>query len=435
LFITLKTGSIVSVDGSGSSKLFLDLTNLVKSTGSEQGLLGLAFHPRYRKNGFFFVSYTNFEDDLTVVRYRVASNRQIADPASASVVLTLPKTTEKHNGGQIAFGPDGYLYISTGDADIPVPDLAQDLASLFGKILRIDVNSDSPYGVPPDNPLVGVAGAREEIWAWGLRNPWRFGFDRRTGDLFVADVGKNAIEEVNFQPARSNGGENYGWRIMEGSRCAVPPTDCNDGSLTLPILEYEHSEGNCAVTGGYRYRGRLYPELEGIYFYGDFCSGRIWGARRAWPDSWLKIELRDAPFRITTFGEDESGELYVGDFDQGVIYRIVGVVPDIKVNDSDGPLTVSAADPVVVSVSTIPGSRDGKRADWWIGSVLKTADPKVVDTLSAGTARMRTVSNKVVFEGALSPGVYRFGILVDDTPRDGWEGSWSDWVTVEVTPN
>ncbi len=434
LFVVLKGGTIAAVDREESASLFLDIASIVKSVGSEQGLLGLAFHPDYRKNGHFFVTYTDLSDAIVVARYSVSSNPQIGDPGSASILLRIPKETQKHNAGQIAFGPDGYLYISTGDGDMPPLDPAQDPGSLLGKILRIDVDGAPPYGVPADNPFVGITGARGEIWATGLRNAWRFSFDRRTGGLFIADVGKNTREEINFQHRKSSGGENYGWRRMEGSVCLDPLT-CNDGSLTLPIIEYDHSNGNCAVTGGYRYRGAEYPELKGIYFYGDFCSGRIWGASEIRRGVWFTGELFDAPFRISTFGEDEYGEVYVADYAGGVIYRIVTVVPDIKVNDSDGPITVSSTQPVEVSVALNPGSKRGTWVGWWIGGAQLMGESEVPFTIGVGIARMRQSAHKNVFQGTLSPGTYRFRFVLDSNLWDGWDAQWTDWVDVEVTPD
>jgi hypothetical protein len=244
-----------------------------------------------------------------------------------------------HNGGTVAFGPDGYLYISIGDGSCcgDPGENGQDLQTWLGKILRVDINRDDfpgdpdrNYGVPPDNPFVGQPPALPEIWAYGLRNPWRCTFDRLTGDFFIADVGQDTWEEVNFQPAASTGGENYGWDVLEGMHCHEddPPGSCDDflnGGSTLPILEYNHDLPACSVTGGYRYRGQNYPDLEGVYFYADFCTGHIWGAIQQ-GNEWQSQELLDADFAISTFGEDEAGELYVVDYngDQSVLYRIVG---------------------------------------------------------------------------------------------------------------
>src|SRR5712692_7743353 len=277
LFITLQGGTIKLFDGF-QLQTFLDISSLV-SCCDEQGLLSTAFHPQYGSNGFFYVNYTNTAGDTVIARYRVSVNPSVADPNSAVILLTIAQPFDNHNGGQLQFGPDGYLYIGMGDGGSAGDpgNRAQDLGQLLGKLLRIDVNSAAPYAIPPTNPFVGTPGARGEIWAFGLRNPWRFSFDRLTGDLFIADVGQSSREEVDFQPANSTGGQNYGWRRMEGTACFNPSSGCNDGSLTLPTIEYDHTQG-CAIIGGYRYRGTSSPSLFATYLFGDFCSGRISGA-------------------------------------------------------------------------------------------------------------------------------------------------------------
>ena len=267
LFIVLQGGRIVIFDGVKIlSSPFLDITSVV-SSGGERGLLGLAFHPNYVGNGSFYVNYTNTAGDTVIARYSVSANPNQADPTSADILLTIPQPFSNHNGGQLHFGPDGYLYIGIGDGGSggDPQNNGQDLGTLLGKILRIDVDKGPPYAIPPDNPFFGPGdGALDEIWAWGLRNPWRFSFDRLTGDMFIGDVGQNSWEEVDFQPASSAGGENYGWRLMEGNSCYNPATNCNDSTLTLPILVYDHTVG-CSVTGGYRYRGSKNPALDGFY--------------------------------------------------------------------------------------------------------------------------------------------------------------------------
>ncbi|MFQ5983807.1 MAG: PQQ-dependent sugar dehydrogenase, partial [Woeseiaceae bacterium] len=212
----------------------------------------------------------------------------------------------------------------------------QDISDLPGSVLRIDVDGGSPYAIPPDNPFVSVPGARAEIWAWGLRNPWRFSFDRATGDLFIGDVGQNAREEIDFQPASSSGGENYGWRRMEGFACFNPPSDCNDGTLTLPVIDYTHSAGNCSVTGGYRYRGKRHPQLDGVYVYADYCSGRVWGARVDDGGSWITTEMASTGFQVSTFGEDEDGEVYVASYDgsDSGVFRIAPTFPVCEIDMS-----------------------------------------------------------------------------------------------------
>ena len=330
LFITEQGGRILIYDG---SKLlptpFLDISALL-STGGERGLLSVAFHPNYASNGHFYVNYTNTDGDTIIARYSVSNDPNLADPASASTVMTIAQPYSNHNGGQLEFGPEGYLYIGMGDGgDAGDPNnYAQNPDSLLGKMLRIDVDGDVPYGVPPDNPFISDEQVRDEIWALGLRNLWRFSFDRFSGDLFIGDVGQNNWEEIDYQPATSAGGENYGWRLMEGNHCYNPSANCNDGSLTLPVLEYSHDLG-CAVTAGYLYRGRNNPLLSGMYIYGDYCSGRIWGAKRGGDGNWSVEELSDTNLNISAFGEDENGELYVAHRAAagGTIYRIVQNAP------------------------------------------------------------------------------------------------------------
>ena len=323
LFVLEQPGRIrVIEDGQLLAEPFLDIGGEI-SSGGEQGLLGLAFHPRYDENGRFFINYTDPAGDTVVAEYRVSSadpNR--ADAGSERVVLRVPQPYRNHNGGGLAFGPDGYLYISLGDggAGGDPEENGQDLGTLLGSLLRIDVDSGDPYGIPEDNPFVDEEDARPEIWAYGLRNPWRFSFDRDTGDLWIADVGQNVWEEINFQDAASNGGENYGWDVMEGAHCFEPESGCDTGGLVLPVLEYDHDQG-CSVTGGYRYRGSKIPGLEGTYLFGDYCSGQIWGASGAGVD-WTSQPLLSSGIRISAFGEDETGELYVADHRAGTVYRI-----------------------------------------------------------------------------------------------------------------
>ncbi len=330
LFITLQAGQIVIYNGiSILAPPFLDITSLVAS-GGERGLLSVAFHPNYRSNGVFFVYYTNTAGNIVIARYSVSPDPNVANPNSAVILLTIPHPNfANHNGGQLQFGPDLYLYIGVGDGGSggDPSNNGQTRSTLLGKVLRINIDSGSPYAIPGDNPFVGVAGALPEIWAYGLRNPWRFSFDRSTHDLFIADVGQDSWEEVDFQPAGSPGGQNYGWNVMEGNHCFNPPSNCNSSGLTLPILEYAHGPGDsigCSISGGYRYRGTQNPDLRGIYFYGDFCTGRIWGASEQ-AGAWTTAELLDTSLSISTFGEDEAGEIYVADYSGGAIYRIVQV--------------------------------------------------------------------------------------------------------------
>jgi glucose/arabinose dehydrogenase len=329
LFIVLQGGTIVVHDG--TSLLpgnFLDITALIGDSSNEKGLLGLAFHPDYAQNGFFFVDYTDTNGDTVIARYTVSStNANRADPASARVLLRIDQPFANHNGGQLQFGPDGYLYIGMGDGGSggDPGNRAQNLNDLLGKLLRIDVDNGNPYAIPASNPFVGRAGARPEIWAYGVRNPWRFSFDRAAGDLYIADVGQGEREEINLQPATSIGGENYGWRLMEGKQCFTPSSNCNNGTLVLPIIDYGHGTGDCSVTGGYVYRGARYPRLHGTYIYADYCSGIIWGATRNADGTWSSRVLIDTTHMISTFGEDANGELYVARHatTSGAVFRII----------------------------------------------------------------------------------------------------------------
>jgi hypothetical protein len=332
LFIAQQTGEILIHDGSQVlATPFLDLGSLIVCCG-ERGLLGLAFHPDYGTNGLFFVNYTNLAGDTVVAEYSVsAGDANQADPSSARVLLTVdqPDLHQNHNGGHLAFGPDDYLYIGLGDGGGggDPEDNGQDPTTLLGSLLRIDVDATDPgleYAVPTDNPFVGNPGAADEAWAYGLRNPWRYSFDRATGDLFIGDVGQGSVEEIDFQPVSSTGGENYGWNLMEGSTCFGGGTDCNDGSLVLPILEYNHDVGR-SVTGGYRYRGDEQPRLRGVYLYADYVFGTIWGTVPRCDGAWLSQVLVDTPHSISTFGEDAAGEVYVARYSSstGAVYRLV----------------------------------------------------------------------------------------------------------------
>ena len=325
LFVVEQAGRILVVDGGVVlSAPFLDISAAVDSTGNEQGLLGLAFHPNFSKNGLFFVNYTYDPgagpDRTRIARYEVsATNSNQGDLSSAFKILDFAQNGSNHNGGDIHFGRDGYLYISVGDGGgSRDPDaLAQNLGSLHGSMLRIDIDGGSPYAVPAGNPFLGVDGAAPEIWSYGLRNPWRFSVDRLNGDLFIGDVGQGSREEVNYQPASSEGGENYGWSCMEGD-LVVNFNPCNGSPLTAPILVYGHNP-ECSVTGGYLYRGNI-GGLHGRYVFADFCSGRIWVAE---PDngSWVATEWADTTYLISSFGEDENGELYLTHLGGGEVYR------------------------------------------------------------------------------------------------------------------
>lgn len=319
LFVVEQSGRVRIVrNGAVLATPFLDLSTRV-SRGGEQGLLSIAFDPNHASNGRVYVSYTNAAGDTRILRYVVSGDPDVVNQASADTILAVAQPYSNHNGGLIAFGPDGYLYVGLGDGGSggDPQGYGQRLNTLLGKILRIDVQgagSGEPYAIPPDNPFVGTAGARGEIWAYGLRNPWRFSFDRVSGDLYIGDVGQGAWEEVDVAAAASGRGRgvNYGWNVMEGAHCYGAPA-CNTAGLTLPEVEYDHGEG-CSVTGGYVYRGAAVPELAGTYFYADYCEGWIRSFRYVGGNPTDRRDWRgvlDAGGPISSFGEDGVGELYV----------------------------------------------------------------------------------------------------------------------------
>lgn len=355
LFIVEQGGQIkILENGSLRSTPFLDIRSNVLApgdpgAGNEEGLLSVAFPPGYAAKDYFYVYYTKNDSNNVVSRFHLLDANR-ADPDSEEPILQLSHpVNHNHNGGQIAFGPDGYLYVGTGDGGGggDPNNNAQNPGVLLGKLLRIDTEFGPPantaapyvyyfpiiqtsgtatpptYRIPPDNPFVGQAGYRPEIWALGLRNPWRFSHDRQTGALYIGDVGQGNWEEIDYQPpiAQGGGGENYGWRIMEALHCYPPGANCNTAGLTLPIQEYANTNNPCAsVTGGYVYRGTDYPGLQGIYVYTDYCMGQIWGLARE-GGVWENHRFDPTETGITSFGEDQDGELYAVDRNEG-IYRI-----------------------------------------------------------------------------------------------------------------
>lgn len=331
LYIVEKAGRIRLIEnGALRAQAFLDITAKT-SKGGEQGLLGLAFHPNYHNNGFFYVNYTNSAGDTIIARYTADRSSKVADPGSEQVVLWVDQPYDNHNAGWLGFGPDGMLYIPLGDGGSggDPQNHAQRLEPqsgnrhLLGKVLRIDINGNEQgrnYRIPSDNPSLG--GRVSEIWAYGLRNPWRASFDRQTGDLWIGDVGQNSQEEVNLGTGGGKG-LNYGWKIMEGTSCydnSIAP-GCGSSSLTQPVHAYGRSDGY-AVTGGYVYRGRRFPRMQGRYFFTDFGSGHLWSLRQV-NGAWMrKTELASAGSTLASFGEDEQGELYVMSLSTGQLWRL-----------------------------------------------------------------------------------------------------------------
>lgn len=322
LFVVEQPGRIrIIKSGQLLAQPFLDIVSRV-SSGGERGLLSVAFHPSYAANGFFYVNFTDLAGNTRVERFKVSSNPDVADASSSKLILGVTQPFANHNGGLNLFGPDGMLYIGLGDGGSggDPQGNGQRVNTLLGKILRIDVDNGDPYSIPSGNPFANQSGARPEIWAYGLRNPWRFSFDRTAGLLFVADVGQGTLEEVDVVPA-TRAGVNYGWNIMEGSSC-FGSSSCSSTGLERPVFEYNHSGGACSITGGSVYRGSANPELKGHYFFSDYCAGFIHSfvyANGAATDqrNWDVGTIGS----VTSFGEDATGELYVI-VQQGRVYRI-----------------------------------------------------------------------------------------------------------------
>ncbi len=396
LFVVEQAG-VIRVFGNDpdapAATVFLDIRDRVDDRGNEEGLLGLAFHPDYAANGFFFVDYTASSPDRTVIaRYRVDPNDPgRADPGSETIVLEVAQPFSNHNGGQIAFGSEGLLYVALGDGGSggDPREHGQNRRTLLGSILRIDVDQPSggrPYGIPPDNPFAGnTEGFREEIFAYGLRNPWRFSFDAATGRLWAADVGQNAFEEIDLiEP-----GGNYGWNTMEGMHCFDPPSGCATAGLTPPVWEYDHGEGR-SVTGGFVYRGPGVPQLAGKYVYADFVSGKIWALAFEGGAVQAHAELLDTTLGISSFGVDENRELYFCAFD-GRIYRFTSAA-GTRTGEADVPETPSRLR---------PGHPNPFRATTTVAYALARAAPAELAVFDAWGRRVRTLAR-----GVHPPGEY-----------------------------
>ena len=441
LFIVQQGGMIrIFEDGALLPTPFLSIGSLT-SDGSEQGLLSMAFDPDYASSGLFYVYYTNniaSPGDITLARYSVSADPDVADADSAEIILVVPHPFESnHNGGQLAFSPnDGYLYMGTGDGGGggDVPNNAQNRNILLGKMLRIDVSQTGtvpcgqsaprPYGIPSSNPFVGETGC-DEIWSYGLRNPWRFTFDRETGDMLIGDVGQNDWEEIDFQPGDSEGGENWGWRRMEGFHCYNPPDNCDTGQLDLPILEYGHGLG-CSVTGGFRYRGSAIPGMYGVYLYGDYCTGRIWRADQGGGGSWTSTQLLDSGYLISGWGEDLAGEVYLADHG-GQIRKLTQVPNPVPAVASFSPAAVIAGDPAFTL--TVNGTgfiypsvirwNGSDRPTTFVSFNRLTAQIPASDLLTAGTAEI-TVFSPAPAGGLSAPLTFPINLTFLDVPTSNF---------------
>jgi glucose/arabinose dehydrogenase len=371
LFIAQKNGviKIINNDGTVRATPFLDIDSIVINGGNEEGLLGLVFHPNYVSNRYFYVYYTNLSGDNVVSRYQTsAGDPNVADSASGQIVLTIPHPTyNNHNGGDLNFGPtDGYLYIGTGDGGSSGDpnNNAQNINSILGKLLRLDINiddfpSDSTknYGIPSSNPFAGATSGADEIWAIGLRNPWRFDFDKLTKDMIIGDVGQNAREEVDFAAAGTGAGNNYGWRCYEGLASYNTAGCASQSSYVSPVVDYDHTLSRCSVTGGFVYRGPEYSTLQGVYLYTDYCSGHFYGIKQNGA-AWDQVLAQQISGRnISSFGEDSSRRLYAADITNGTIYKVQAdsllsdtTAPTVSITAPSDGSTVSGAS-VVVSAS------------------------------------------------------------------------------------
>jgi len=405
LFVVDQHGLVMLLDSDGNvnSVPFLDIANRVVY-GGERGLLGIAFHPNYKTNGYFYVNYVGKGDSTHISRFSVnTTNPDRADPASELNLLTIYQPFSNHNGGDLCFGPDGYLYIGLGDGGSggDPGNRAQNLMLLLGKMLRIDVDNGTPYSIPETNPFYASLGMRNEIWAYGLRNPWRFSFDRLTGDLWIADVGQTAYEEINFQPAASTGGENYGWRCYEAN-AAYNTEGCNaPSSYTFPVYAYPHGP-ECSTTGGYVYRYSASSPFYGHYFFADYCSGKIWTLHKV-SGNWVAETFGQLTGNnFSAFGEDMAGRLYVAGLTSGKIYRVTDNVTTL--NEKAGSPAVKVINPGGYGKIRIETDRNNGT-----GMYLNLFDAMGIKRFSSNTR----ASNYEFDISSLSGGIYFLSVSID----------------------
>lgn len=339
MFVVQQNGiiKILQSDGTVNSANFLNISSKI-TYGGERGLLGLAFHPQYPSNGYFFVYYNDTGGNITVARYtRSSANPDVADPATEKIILNLPKPFDNHNGGSIHFAPDGYLWVVTGDGGSggDPNNNAQNKNSLLGKLLRLDINSTGAYNIPPGNPFVGIDGA-DEVWAYGLRNAWKFNFDTVSGNVMIADVGQGQIEEINRMPL-TQAGINYGWRCYEGNNTYNTTGCAAQSTMTFPVAAYDHSGGKCSITGGYVYRGTQFPALQGRYFFADYCSTQIGSLNSDDSITWTSAFSGN---NFSTFGVNNQNELFVAAVTSGKIFRITTTTLGVQENDLSNQIKV-----------------------------------------------------------------------------------------------
>lgn len=386
LFIVSQTGVIYILD-SAYNKLatpFLDINSKVIDSGNERGLLGLAFHPQYKQNGYFFVHYDNNDGNSVIARYSVSPDSNIADVNSEVILKVITQPFSNHKGGCLQFGNDGYLYIGMGDggSQNDPNGNAQNPKSYLGKMLRIDVDNGSPYGIPSDNPFINTVDTFPEIWAFGYRNPWRFSFDKLTHDLWIADVGQGAWEEVDFEPS-GVGGLNYGWRCLEGFMQTANQAGCDPNSVfTPPVAVYAHTQGNCSITGGYVYRGNKYPGLYGKYIYTDYCTGFFWLTYPGKSGNWITKKIADLSNNdYSSFGLDKNDELYLAANTSGKVFRI-------DLDCQEIPLTYS----------TINACKDS------LNGQIQVSSPNQLEYIWSNGDTTNTINN-------LSPGFYKLTVI------------------------